>query len=44
MPYSPRNIKIACTNAGLTHYGGISFFRECLRVLQESAMLVENFV
>ena len=44
MPYSPRNIKIACNHAGLTHYRGICFFREFLRVLQQSAMLVENLV
>ena len=30
----PRNIKIACNNKGLTHYGGILFFQEFLRVLQ----------
>ena len=34
MRYSPRNIKIACNNSGLTHYGGILFFQEFLRVLQ----------
>src|SRR5471030_1863570 len=34
MPYSPRNIKIACNHAGLTHYGGVYFFHEFLRVLQ----------
>jgi len=44
MPYSPRNITIACNHAGLTHYGGICLFREFLRVLQQSAMLVENLV
>jgi len=33
MPYSPRNIKIACNHAGLTHYGGVYFFHEFLRVL-----------
>lgn len=30
----PRNIKIACNNSGLTHYGGILFFQEFLRLLQ----------
>jgi hypothetical protein len=30
----PRNIKIACNHSGLTHYGGIFFFHEFLRVLQ----------
>ena len=34
MLYSPRNIKIACNHAGLTHYGGVYFFHEFLRVLQ----------
>ena len=34
MPYSPRNIRIACDHAGLTHYGGVYFFHEFLRVLQ----------
>ena len=34
MQYLPRNIKIACNNSGLTHYGGIFFFQEFLRVLQ----------
>ena len=42
MPYSARNIKIASNNAGLTHYGGISFFCDSLRVLQQSVMLVEE--
>src|SRR5512141_1876336 len=34
MQYMPRNIKIACNHRGLTHYGGIFFFQEFLRVLQ----------
>src|SRR6266567_2650150 len=34
MPYLPRNIKISCNHWGLTHYGGIYFFQEFLRVLQ----------
>lgn len=34
MRYSPRNIKIACDHQGLTHFGGIHFFHEFLRVLQ----------
>jgi hypothetical protein len=34
MPYSPRNITIACNHAGLTHYGGVHCFHEFLRVLQ----------
>ena len=34
MPYSPRNIRIACDHAGLTHFGGVYFFHEFLRVLR----------
>jgi len=34
MPYLPRNIKISCNHSGLTHYGGIYFFQEFLRLLQ----------
>ena len=44
--YLPRNIKIACNNSGLTHYGGIFFFQEFLRVLQFRRFLarrVEEF-
>jgi Transposase DDE domain group 1 len=32
--HSPRNVRIACNHAGLTHYGGIFFFHEFTRVLQ----------
>lgn len=42
----PRNIKIACNNSGLTHYGGILFFQEFLRLLQfrrSLAQRVEDF-
>src|SRR5664280_3303350 len=34
MRYSPRNSRIACNHAGLTHFGGVYFFHEFLRVLQ----------
>ena len=34
MRRAPRNLKIACDHAGLTHFGGIYFFHEFLRVLQ----------
>jgi hypothetical protein len=34
MRRSPRNLRIACNHAGLTHFGGIFFFHEFLRVLQ----------
>src|ERR1041384_1873638 len=39
MRYSPRNIRIACDHRGLTHFGGVYFFHEFLRVLQ-----VRNFL
>jgi hypothetical protein len=31
---SPRHLEIACNHAGLTHFGGISFLHEFIRVLQ----------
>src|SRR6266705_7156726 len=34
MRYSPRNIRIDCDHTGLTHFGGVYFFHEFLRVLQ----------
>jgi hypothetical protein len=34
MRRSPRNLRIACNHAGLTHFGGVYFFHEFLRVLQ----------
>lgn len=34
MRYSPRNVRIAFDHASLTHFGGIYFFHEFLRVLQ----------
>jgi len=34
MRRGPRNLKIACDHAGLTHYGGAYFFHEFLQVLQ----------
>jgi len=34
MRRSPRNLGIACNHAGLTHFGGVFFFHEFLRVLQ----------
>jgi hypothetical protein len=34
MRRSPRNVRIACNHTGLTHYGGVYFFHEFLRVLQ----------
>jgi len=34
MRHSPRNLRLTCDHKGLTHFGGIYFFREFLRVLQ----------
>ena len=42
MQYSPRNIRIACDHAGLTHFGGVCFFHEFLRVLQLRHFLSRN--
>ncbi len=33
MRYSPRTIRIACNHRGLTHFGGVYFFHEFLRML-----------
>jgi hypothetical protein len=38
----PRNIKIACNHRGLTHYGGVFFFQEFLRVLQWRRSLAQQ--
>jgi hypothetical protein len=42
MRYSPRNITVACNHSGLTHFGGIYFFHEFLRVLQLRNFLARN--
>lgn len=42
MMYLPRNIKIVCNNSGLTHYGGILFFQEFLRMLQFRRCLAQR--
>jgi hypothetical protein len=42
MQYLPRNIKVACNHSGLTHYGGILFFQEFLRVLQFRRFLARH--
>jgi hypothetical protein len=39
---SPRNVKIAFSHAGLTHYGGILFFNEFVRVLQLRRFLTRH--
>lgn len=38
----PKNIKIAFNNSGLTHYGGILFFQEFLRLLQFRRFLAQR--
>jgi len=42
MRRSPRNLKIACNHAGLTHFGGAYFFHEFLQVLQFRHFLARN--
>jgi DDE family transposase len=44
MKYSPRNIKVACDHAGLTHFGGVYFFHEFLRVLQIRRFLARHLI
>ena len=41
---SPRNLRIACNHAGLTHFGGVYFFHEFLRVLQFRHFLARQLV
>src|SRR6516165_9771013 len=42
MRYSPRNIEIAFGHAGLTHYGGILFFNQFVRMLQLRRFLTRH--
>ena len=42
MRRSPRNLRIAYDHRGLTHFGGIHFFHEFLRVLQLRRFLTQN--
>jgi len=42
MRRSPRNLKIACDHRGLTHFGGVYFFHEFLRVLQIRDFLTQH--
>ena len=44
MRRAPRNLKIACDHAGLTHFGGVYFFHEFLRVLQFRDFLTRHLV
>jgi Transposase DDE domain group 1 len=39
---SPHGLKIACNHAGLTHFGGVYFFHEFLRVLHIRQFLTRN--
>lgn len=42
MRRSPRNVRIAFDDAGLTHYGGVLFFHEFTRVLQLRRFLTRH--
>ena len=42
MRRSPRNVRIAFDDAGLTHYGGVLFFHEFARVLQLRRFLTRH--
>jgi hypothetical protein len=42
MRRSPRNVKIAFSHEGLTHYGGILFFNEFSRMLQLRRFLTRH--
>lgn len=42
MRRSPRNLRIACNHASLTHFGGIYFFHEFLRVLHFRHFLAQH--
>jgi Transposase DDE domain group 1 len=44
MRRSPRNLEIACNHAGLTHFGGVYFFHEFLRVLQFRDFLARRLI
>lgn len=42
MRRSPRNLTIACNHEGLTHFGGVFFFHEFLRLLQLRRFLTRH--
>ncbi len=42
MQRSPRNLEVACDHAGLTHFGGIHFLHEFVRVLQLREFLARH--
>jgi hypothetical protein len=42
MRRSPRDLRIACDYRGLTHFGGVYFFHEFLKVLQIHPFLTKT--
>jgi hypothetical protein len=44
MRRSPRNLKITCNHAGLTHFGGLHFLQEFIRVLHLRDFLTQHLV
>jgi Transposase DDE domain group 1 len=44
MRRSPRNVRIAFSHGGLTHYGGVLFFNEFTRVLQLRRFLTRHLL
>ena len=42
MPYSPRNMRIACNDRSLAHFGGVHLFHQFLRVLQLLRFLAQH--
>jgi hypothetical protein len=44
MRRSPRNLRITCNHAGLTHFGGAYFFHEFIRVLQLRRFLARHLI
>lgn len=44
MRRSPRNLNFACNHAGLTHFGGVYFLQQFIRVLQLRDFLAQHLV
>ena len=42
MKYSPRNVRIDCNHAGMTHFGGAYFLHEFIRMLQLRKFLARH--
>lgn len=42
MRHSPRHLRLVCDHKGLTHFGGVYFFREFLQVLQFRHFLAQQ--